>query len=171
MEGGSSRGHRYGVLDCSSIAARAHTDVAATPAKNAVARRSAMLGNCSWLWLRRYSLPYSLLATILTWFLVLTVGSFGHGAASSVHDGGNRPAASSWSATGGRKADEEEAYVQGRFAEVLANVPERDVPAYRALGRGIELYVRGSDNPCTMVSASWYPAILSIVGIVRENPV
>ena len=36
--------------------------------------------------------------------------------------------------------------MHGGYAELLANVPERDLPAYRALGRGLELYVRGSDT-------------------------
>lgn len=99
--------------------------------------------------MRRCSLSYSLVGTILTWCLVLTVGSFVHesaaGAAPSLHYGGNRQAAS-WSITGDREADEEEAYVHGRYAELLATIPERDLPAYQAMGRGMELYVRGSDK-------------------------
>lgn len=107
-----------------------------------------MLGSCAWLCLRRFSLPYSLVGTTFTWCLVkLTVGSLVEKSAAEdaprVHDGGNRRAAS-WGATGGREEDEREEYVHGRYAELLANIPERDLPAYRALERGVELHVRGS---------------------------
>lgn len=121
-----------------------------------------MLGSCSCLWLRRRSLPFSLVGAIFTRCLLLTVGSSGHmsiaGAPPSVHDVGNRPAAS-WSATGGREPDEEEAYVNERYAALLANIPERDLPAYRALFMGIKLYVRGADgqlySSSTKVSTSY----------------
>lgn len=117
--------------------------------RNSEVRDSSMLGSCSWSWLGRCSLPCSLVVVIFTWCLVPTVGSFGQesaaGVAPSAHDGGNRPSAS-WDSTGGQETDENEAYVHGGYEELLANIPERDLPAYRALGRGLELYVRGSDT-------------------------
>lgn len=116
-----------------------------------------MLGGCPWLWMRRCSLPYSLGTICAWWYLVLTVGSFGQesaaGDAPTVHDGGNRSAAP-WSATGGQETDEEAAHAHERYAESLANIPERNLPAHRAMLRGAELYVREHQNRATYASST-----------------
>lgn len=88
--------------------------------------------------------------------LILTAGSLVHGGAttavaggaSSVHDGGDRGAAS-WAATSGRdkSAREKGTRLYEGGAELLEpDVPERDLPAFRALLRGVEFYVRGLTN-------------------------
>lgn len=113
-----------------------------------------MLGNTSLPWAVLVLYSAVLCRRHCHWCLVLTVGSFVHGFTaavagdtSRVHDGGDRGAAP-WAATSGRDENplEREAQVYEGDAELLvANVPERDLPAYRALQRGVELHVRGRE--------------------------